>query len=94
MLTMPQAGVTTAAILVGETGDSARFGGDADCDVASCGLAPAVHQSGAGGPSGRPRRRDHRQLKRAFLFLALNQARTDPRARAYYQRKRREGKGH
>jgi hypothetical protein len=53
-----------------------------------------VHQSGAGGPSGRPRRRYNRQLKRAFLFLALNQVRADPRARAYYQRKRREGKGH
>jgi transposase len=94
LLTLPQAGLTTAATLVGETGDPVRFGGDANRYVAYCGLAPAVHQSGAGGPSGRPRRRYNRQLKRAFLFLALNQVRADPRARAYYQRKRREGKGH
>jgi hypothetical protein len=94
MLTLPQVGLSTAATLVGETGDPTRFGGDANRYVAYCGLAPAVHQSGAGGPSGRPRRRYNRQLKRAFLFLALNQVRADPRARAYYQRKRREGKGH
>jgi hypothetical protein len=94
MLTLPQVGLTTAAPLVGETGDPTRFGGDANRSVAYSGLAPAVHQSGAGGPSGRPRRRYNRQLKRAFLFLARNQVRADPRARAYYQRKRREGKGH
>src|SRR5262249_51803881 len=50
MLTLPQVGLTTAAALVGETGDPTRFGGDANRYVAYSGLAPAVHQSGAGGP--------------------------------------------
>lgn len=94
LLTMPQAGLTTAATIVGETAEPSRFGGDVNRYVASCGLAPTVHQSGASGPSGRPRRRYNRHLKRAFLYLALNQVRADPRARAYYQRKRGEGKGH
>jgi transposase len=94
LLTMPQVGVTTALTIAGDTGDPARFGGDADRYVAYCGLAPALHQSGAGGPSGKPRRRYNRRLKRAFLYLALNQARLHPRARAYYLHKRREGKGH
>jgi transposase len=94
LLTMPQAGLTTAATFVGESGDPTRFGGDANHYVAYCGLAPTVHQSGASGPSGRPRRRYNRHLKRAFLYLALNQVRADPRARAYYHRKRGEGKGH
>lgn len=42
----------------------------------------------------RPRHRYNRHLKRAYLFLAFNQARLNPRAREYYQRKRREGKNH
>jgi transposase len=94
LLTLPQVGLTTAMTIAGDTGDQARFGGDADRYVAYCGLAPALHQSGAGAPSGKPRRRYNRRLKRAFLFLALNQVRMNPRARAYYQRKRGEGKAH
>ena len=94
LLTLPQVGLTTALTIAGDTGDPARFGGDADRYVAYCGLAPALHQSGAGGPSGKPRRRYNRRLKRAYLFLALNQVRMNPQARAYYQRKRREGKAH
>jgi transposase len=94
LLTLPQVGLTTALTIAGDTGDPARFGGDADRYVAYCGLAPALHQSGAGGPSGKPRRRYNRRLKRAYLFLALNQIRMNPQARAYYQRKRQEGKAH
>jgi transposase len=94
LLTMPQVGRTTALTIAGDTGDPARCGGDANRYVAYCGLAPALHQSGAGGPSGKPRRRYNRRLKRAFLYLALNQTRLQPQARAYYQRKRQEGKAH
>jgi transposase len=45
LLSMPQVGLTTALVIVGDTGDPARFG-DVHRDVAYCGLAPATHQSG------------------------------------------------
>ena len=62
--------------------------------MAYCGLAPATHQSGAGSPTPKPRHRFNRHLKRAFLLLALAQVRWQPKARAYYDRKRAEGQAH
>ncbi|MFQ5875847.1 MAG: IS110 family transposase [Dehalococcoidia bacterium] len=94
LLTMPQVGPITAMTIAGNTGDVSRFGGDVHRYVAYCGLAPTTHQSGGGEPMTRPRHRYNRHLKRAYLFLAFNQARLNPRAREYYQRKRREGKNH
>lgn len=94
LLTMPRVGRTTAMTIVGNSGDLSRFGGSVHRYVAYCGLAPSMHQSGAGDPAGGPRHRYNRCLKRAYLFMALNQAQVDPRAREYYQRKRGEGKGH
>jgi transposase len=93
LLTMPQVGLITALVIVGDTGDPARFG-DMHRYVAYCGLAPVTHQSGAGGPAPKPRHRYNRHLKRAFLLLALAQVRWCPEARAYYDRKRAEGKRH
>jgi transposase len=90
---MPGVGLTTALTIVGDTGDPARFR-DGHRYVAYCGLAPATHQSGVAGPTPRPRHRFNRHLKRAFLLLALAQVRWQPEARAYYDRKRGEGKAH
>jgi transposase len=90
---LPGIGTATALTTAGDTGDPARFP-DAHHYVASCGLAPAMHQSGASGPSAKPRHRYDRHLKRAFLLLALVQVRWRPRARAYYARKRAEGKAY
>lgn len=94
LLTMPQVGTTTAMSIAGHSGDISRFGGNVHRYVAYCGLAPRMYQSGAGEATGRPRNRYNRYLKRTYIFLALNQALFNPRARDYYQRKRREGKGH
>jgi transposase len=91
--TLPGIGLATALTIVGDTGDRARFK-DVHRSVAYCGLAPATHQSGASGPAPRPRHRFNRHLKRAFLLLALAQARWQPEARPYYDRKRAEGKAH
>jgi transposase len=91
--TVPGIGLTTALTIVGDTGDPTRFR-DAHRYVAYCGLAPATHQSGASGPTPKPRHRFNRHLKRAFLLLALAQVRWQPEARAYYDRKRAEGKAH
>lgn len=91
---MPRLGLHTAMTIVGNSGDISRFGGNVDRYVAYAGLAPASHQGGAGEPSSRPRRRYNRYLKNAFMFMAFNRLQFDPRAREYYQRKRREGKKH
>jgi transposase len=93
LMTMPQVGLTTALVVAGNTGDVTRFA-DVHRYVAYCGLAPATHQSGAGAPVPKPRHRYNRHLKRAFLLLALAQVRWCPEARAYYDRKRAEGKRH
>ena len=90
---MPGVGLTTALTIVGDTGDPARFR-DVHRYVAYCGLAPATHQSGAGSPTPKPRHRFNRHLKRAYLLLALAQVRWQPKARAYYDRKRAEGQAH
>jgi transposase len=91
--TMPGIGLTTALTIAGDTGDPTRFR-DAHRYVAYCGLAPATHQSGASGPTPKPRHRFNRHLKRAYLLLALAQVRWQPEARSYYDRKRAEGKAH
>lgn len=93
LMTLPQVGLTTALVIAGDTGAVSRFG-DVHRYVAYCGLAPATHQSGAGGPVAKPRHRYNRHLKRAYLLLALAQMRWCPEARAYYDRKRAEGKRH
>jgi transposase len=91
--TLPGVGLTTALTIAGDTGDPTRFQ-DVHRYVAYCGLAPATHQSGASSPMPKPRHRFNRHLKRAFLLLALAQVRWQPEARAYYDRKRAEGKAH
>jgi transposase len=93
LMSMPQVGLTTALVIAGDTGDVGRFR-DVHRYVAYCGLAPATHQSGAGGAVPKPRHRYNRHLKRAFLLLALAQARWCAEARAYYDRKRAGGKRH
>jgi len=92
--TMPQVGLITAMTVVGNSGDVSRFEGNVHQYVAYCGLAPRRQQSGASESEGRARRRYNRYIKRAYILLALNQMRSNPLAREYYTRKRREGKGH
>jgi transposase len=93
LLTLPGVGLRTALSIVGDTGQPARFR-NAHHYVAYCGLAPAQHQSGGGGPSPRTRQRYNRHLKRAFLLLAFSQIRWSDQARSYYERKRATGKNH
>jgi transposase len=59
-----------------------------------CGLAPVPRDSGRiSGNLKRPRRY-HRKLLRTCYLAAQSAARTDPASRAYYDRKRAEGKHH
>jgi transposase len=93
LLSMPGVGLRTALSIVGDTGQPNRFR-NTHHYVAYCGLAPATHQSGGGGPSPKSRQRYNRHLKRAFLLLAFSQIRWNDQARAYYERKRASGKSH
>ncbi|HZA22980.1 MAG TPA: IS110 family transposase [Dehalococcoidia bacterium] len=94
LLKLPRVGLPTALAIAGNTGDIRRFEGDVNRYVAYAGLAPALYQSGAGGTSGRRRRRYNRYLQHAFMFLAFNMVYAQPLAREYYDRKRLEGKRH
>ncbi|RKF27634.1 transposase, partial [Micromonospora globbae] len=61
--------------------------------AAYAGLAPVTRRSGSSIRGEHPPRGGNKQLKRAF-FLAAFAALADPINRAYYDRKRAEGKRH
>ena len=90
---VPGMGTTLALTILGHSGDFSRFESH-DVYAAYCGLAPAVWQSGQSRVYARRRRRYSRPLRQAFLQLALTQLRRNPESRAYYERKRGEGKPH
>ena len=83
-------GAVTAAKLLGETGDPRRFRSTGGFAMA-CGAAPIPASSGQTNRH-RLNRGGNRQLNRALHTIALVQVRVDPRARAYVDRKQREGK--
>ena len=90
---VPGMGTTLALTILGHSGDFSRFRSH-DAYAAYCGLAPAVWQSGQSRVYAKRRRRYSRPLRQAFLQLALTQLRLNPESRAYYERKRGEGKPH
>lgn len=61
--------------------------------AAYAGLAPVTRRSGTSIRGEHPPRGGNKQLRRAF-FLAAFAALADPTSRAYYDRKRAEGKRH
>ncbi|MEV6601701.1 transposase, partial [Actinoplanes sp. NPDC051346] len=75
-------------------GSDLTFFATPDRLAAFSGLAPAPHDSGKrSGNLHRPRH-DHRGLQRVFYMSALMSVRYDPNSRAFYDRKRAEGKRH
>lgn len=88
---LPGMGVVLAAELMAEAGDISRFRSAAAL-ASAAGLAPVLRQSGKSRLLKRPGYANNR-LKRVFYqsaFCALS----DPLSRAFYDRKRREGKRH
>jgi hypothetical protein len=61
--------------------------------AAYAGLAPVTRRSGSSIRGEHPSRAGNKRLKRAF-FLAAFAALSDPTSRAYYDRKRAQGKKH
>ncbi|MDA3631281.1 IS110 family transposase [Saccharopolyspora sp. WRP15-2] len=92
LTSMPGIGVRTAARILLEIGDASAFASSAHL-AAYAGIAPVTHRSGSSIRGEHPARTGNRKLKRAF-FLAAFASLADPTSRAYYDRKRAEGKKH
>ncbi|MFI2511796.1 IS110 family transposase [Streptomyces sp. NPDC018972] len=92
LTSMPGIGVRTAARILIDVGDGSAFA-TAGHLAAYAGLAPATRRSGSSIRSEHPARRGNKQLKRAF-YLAAFASLSQPDSRAYYDRKRHEGKHH
>ncbi|MFD7204361.1 IS110 family transposase [Streptomyces sp. NPDC059893] len=92
LISMPGIGVRTAARILIDVGDGSNFK-TAGHLAAYAGLAPATRRSGSSIRGEHPSRRGNKQLKRAF-YLAAFASLSQPDSRAYYDKKRREGKHH
>lgn len=91
--TFPGIGGVAGATLLSEIGDIERFGTESHLS-AYCGVSPVIWQSGTGKIRTKRRRRYSRRLKGILYFISLSQIRINPESRAYYDRKRNEGKTH
>lgn len=89
LLTLPGCGPLTAAKLLGETANPARFRSEA-CFAMHAGAAPIPASSGKTNRH-RLARGGNRQLNAALHRIAVTQIRLDGLGRAYYQRRRTNG---
>ncbi|GAA4032504.1 MULTISPECIES: IS110 family transposase [Streptomyces] len=91
---MPGIGPLLGAEFLAAVGNDLADFTSPDGLAAFAGLAPAPHDSGKrNGNLHRPRHY-HRGLQRVFYMSALTSVRYDPNSRAFYDRKRAEGKRH
>lgn len=92
--TIPGVSITTGAQIVAEIGDVKRFKNAASI-VKYAGLNSGVDESGKFSVEGVPITKQGSPYLRRSLWLAANRARQfDPRLKAFYDKKRREGKPH
>jgi transposase len=89
LLTLPGCGPLTAAKLLGETANPARFRSEA-CFAMHSGAAPIPASSGKTDRH-RLARGGNRQLNAALHRIAITQIRLDGLGRIYYQRRRAQG---
>ena len=90
LLDLRGVGEVTAARLIGEVGVTPRLGSAAAL-AAFSGTAPIALSSGGRGGH-RLNRGGNRRLNSTIHIIALGQRRAEPRAQAYYEKKRAEGK--
>ena len=94
ILSLPGMGTQPGAAFIAATGGDMDAFGSADRLAGYAGLAPAPRDSGrVSGNLHRPRR-FHRGLLNAIYLSALSSLKSCPASKAYYARKRAEGKGH
>lgn len=92
LTSMPGVAVRTAAIIIAEI--SGKTFASAAALASYAGLAPATRQSGTSIKSERVSHSGNKRLKRALFLSAFASIRFDPTSRAYYDRKRAQGKRH
>ncbi|MYH67293.1 MAG: IS110 family transposase [Dehalococcoidia bacterium] len=90
--TLPGVGPRTGSRILAEIGDGAAFA-DGSRLASYAGLAPVTRQSGSSLHGESRSRRGNRRLKNA-MFLSAFASLRDPASRAFYDRKRAEGKKH
>lgn len=94
LLSMPGFGVVLAATFLANTGGDLSAFETADRLASVAGLAPAPRDSGRiSGNHHRPRRFNRRLMRTCYL-AALSSLKNSPASRAFYDRKRAEGKSH
>jgi transposase len=89
---LPGIGPRTGSRILAEIGDGSRFA-DGDKLASYAGLAPVVRQSGKSINGESKSRRGNHRLKNAMFLAAFASLRT-PESKAFYDRKRAEGKRH
>ncbi len=89
---MPGIGRRTGSRTLAEIGDGSRFG-SGDKLASYAGLAPVTRQSGKPVNGESQSRRGNHRLKNA-MFLAAFASLRAPESKAFYDRKRAEGKKH
>ena len=93
LLSVPGVGYTTGAIILAEIGDIHRFKTD-DQLLAYAGLDPSVYQSGNFEGSYKISKRGSSILRFAIYHVAQAAVKFDPVFKAYYLKKKAEGKRH
>jgi transposase len=88
---LPGSGDASAAKLLVAIGDGRQFPNSGHL-AAYCGLAPVVRKSGTSIGSARQVRRGNLALKHIFYMIAMGSTLYDDHSKAFYQRKRAEGK--
>ena len=92
LTSMPGIGVRTSAVFLAETLGKTF---DTGAQLASyAGLAPVTRRSGSSIRGEHVSHGGNKRLKRAMFLSAFASLRSDPVSRAYYQRKRDQGKRH
>ncbi len=90
---LPGMGPILGAEFLVASGDLRSFG-SADRLAAYAGLVPAANDSGKRVGNHKRMRGGNKALKRVFYQSAFSSLRSAPESRAFYDRKRREGKRH
>jgi transposase len=92
VMSLPGMGIIMTAEFLSSAGDLSRFGSP-DRFAAAAGIAPVLRASGSVSYRRRAKR-GNRVLKRVFYQSAHCAVLCHERSRAFYRRKRAEGKGH
>ncbi|MEO2108832.1 MAG: IS110 family transposase [Actinomycetota bacterium] len=93
LVTMSGIGPRTGSRILAEIGDGSRFANGSKL-AAYAGLAPVTRQSGSSLRSESKSRRGNHRLKNAMFLAAFASLRADPASKAFYDRKRAQGKKH